>query len=107
MGVAVMCSMCGGPFSSSAARWRTPKRCCSSTIATASERKRTSGSISACVPTTRESSPLASLPSTSRRLEARVEPVRSAALTGSAPIRLWSVAKCCSASVSVGAISAA
>ena len=59
-----MCSTCGadrsdrsrasrrlGAFPSSAARWRTPKRCCSSTTATASARKRTSGSISACVPT--------------------------------------------------------
>ena len=58
----------------SAARWRTPKRCCSSTTATASERKCTSGSIRACVPTTSDSSPLASLPRMSPRRRAGVEP---------------------------------
>ena len=39
IGVAVMCSACGaspsGALASSAARWRTPKRCCSSTTASA------------------------------------------------------------------------
>ena len=39
-----MCSTCGaspsGALASSAARWRTPKRCCSSTTATASDAKR-------------------------------------------------------------------
>ncbi len=49
------------PFPSSAARWRTPKRCCSSTTATASARKLTSGSINACVPTSSDSSPLCEL----------------------------------------------
>ena len=38
---------------------------------------------------------------------AGVEPVSSAACTSSPGISVWSVAKCCSASVSVGAISAA
>ncbi len=93
IGVAVMCSTCGAsrspidsppgtapaPFPSSAARWRTPKRCCSSTTATASARKRTSGSINACVPTISPSSPLASLPRVSSRRRAVVEPVSSAA----------------------------
>ena len=110
IGVAVMCRVCGGrppERSLSAVRWRTPKRCCSSTTASASSAKLTSGSISACVPTTSESSPLASRASTSLRRRAGVEPVSSAADTGSDPSSRWIVAKCCSASVSVGAISAA
>ena len=40
------------PCASSAARWRTPKRCCSSTTTTARSRNSTGCSISACVPTT-------------------------------------------------------
>ena len=61
----------------------------------------------ACVPTSSFSSPLASLPSRSARRPADVEPVSSAACTSSPGISACSVAKCCSASVSVGAISAA
>ena len=49
----------------------------------------------------------ASLPSRSARRPAGVEPVSSAAGTSSPGMSAWSVAKCCSASVSVGAISAA
>ena len=64
-------------------------------------------SISACVPTISGSSPVASLPSRSRRRPAGVEPVSSAAGTSAPGISAWSVAKCCSASVSVGAMSAA
>ncbi len=40
-------------------------------------------------------------------VRAGVEPLSNAAATGSAPSRRWIVAKCCSASVSVGAINAA
>ena len=43
----------------------------------------------------------------SRRLRAGVAPTSSATATGSPPSRRCRVAKCCSASVSVGAISAA
>ena len=111
IGVAVMCSTCGaspaGALRSSARRWLTPKRCCSSTTATASRSKDTASSISACVPTSSFSSPLASLPSRSARRLAVVDPVSSAAWTSSPGIRVCNVAKCCSASVSVGAISAA
>ena len=39
-----------GPLASSAARWRTPKRCCSSTTQTARRANSTSGSIRAWVP---------------------------------------------------------
>ena len=93
-------------LASSAARWRTPKRCCSSTTTTASDWNSTPGSIRACVPTTRPSCPSASRPSRSRRRAAGVEPVSSS--TGRAPpSRVSSVRWCCSASVSVGAISAA
>ncbi len=106
-----MCRMCGarpaGALRSSARRWLTPKRCCSSTTATARRSNSTGSSISACVPTSSFSSPLASLPSRSARRPAGVEPVSSAAWTSSPGISFCSVAKCCSASVSVGAISAA
>ena len=55
IGVAVMCSTCGarpaGALRSSARRWLTPKRCCSSTTATARRSNSTASSISACVPT--------------------------------------------------------
>ena len=66
-----------GPLASSAARWRTPKRCCSSTTQTASRANATSGSISAWVPTTSASSPVASRASASRRRAAGVAPVSS------------------------------
>ncbi len=105
-----MCSACGtspsGAFASSAARWRTPKRCCSSTTTSARSRNSTVGSISACVPTTSCSWPVASRASRSRRRAGGVEPVSSS--TGSAPPSSESSVRwCCSASVSVGAISAA
>ncbi len=87
-----MWSTCGaaspGPLASSAARWRTPNRCCSSTTQTASEANRTSGSISAWVPTTSPSSPLASRPRVSRRRAAGVAPVSSAnGIEGPRPAR--------------------
>ena len=66
-----MCSTCGarpsGALRSSARRWLTPKRCCSSTTATARRSNSTASSISAWVPTSSFSSPLASLPSRSAR----------------------------------------
>ena len=51
-----MCSTCGERCSASAWRCATPKRCCSSTTATARSRNSTSGWISACVPTTIDAS---------------------------------------------------
>ena len=66
-----MCRTCGrslpAPLRSSAARWRTPKRCCSSTTATPSDANETASSISACVPTISDSSPRASFASRSAR----------------------------------------
>src|SRR3954470_23677305 len=71
IGVAVMCRRCGarpaGALASSAARWRTPKRCCSSTTATARRSNTTVSSMSAWVPTTSGRSPLTSLPSRAAR----------------------------------------
>ena len=111
IGVAVMCSTCGaaspGPFASSDARCETPKRCCSSTTQTARLANLTSGSIRACVPTTSPSSPDASRSSASRRRRAGVADVSSTNGIGSPASSRSSVAACCSASVSVGAISAA
>ena len=69
-----------GALASSAARWRTPKRCCSSTTATARSWKITGSSISACVPTISCSSPVARRARISRRRAAVVEPVSSAAV---------------------------
>ena len=105
-----MWSACGvspsGALASSAARWRTPKRCCSSTTHRARSRNSTGSSISAWVPTSSWSWPEPSAPSRSRRRAAGVEPVSSS--SGSAPpSRRSSVRWCCSARVSVGAISAA
>ena len=107
-----MCSRCGtrpaGALASSAARWRTPKRCCSSTTATARFGKTTGPrSARAC----RRSAPARRSPGgRGSRGGARRSSSPSAARRVIRPtpgISDWSVAKCCSASVSVGAISAA
>ena len=50
-----------GALRSSARRWLTPKRCCSSTTATASRSNSTASSIIACVPTSSFSSPVREL----------------------------------------------
>ena len=111
IGVAVMCSACGaspsGAFASSAARWRTPKRCCSSTThdGEVAELHRRPRSARACRPPA-GARPLPSAPSRSRRRAAGVEPVSSSSGTRRRAARS-SVRWCCSASVSVGAISAA
>jgi len=66
----------------------------------------TSSSINACVPTTSFSSPVASLPSKSARRRAGVEPLSRADGSNPSGTSVCSVSKCCSASVSVGAINA-
>ena len=96
------------PWPSSAARCSTPKRCCSSTTQTASRRKATSGSISAWVPTdhaelaARRAGPVppGAAPPASRWSTGRTE-------AGGRASSRSRVAACCSARVSVGAISAA
>ena len=106
LGVAVMCRTCGERPSASAERCSTPKRCCSSTTATARSANSTSRWIRACVPTASWASPDAILPRMAecsfagRALVSRTHATPSSAQSPSM------VRKCCSASVSVGAISA-
>ena len=97
------------PCGRARARWRTPKRCCSSTTATR-EAVELDGVLDQRVRADEQPqlAACASLPSRSARRargrRAGEQRGRHAARRASAR---WSVAKCCSASVSVGAISAA
>ena len=116
---------CSAPRPRSAVRCSTPKRCCSSAIASARLGSSTPSWMSACVPTSRSRCPSAAIRSASRRGLARVLPVSRPTAKGRgrlgryADSRLscaqgWAnplsscptVRKCCSASTSVGAISA-
>ena len=107
MGVADMTSRCGRvPLPTSAARCSTPKRCCSSVTTRARFLNSTSSESSACVPTQSPVSPEARPASTSRRSLARMEPVSFATLMPKGSRKPESVAKCCSASISVGAMKA-
>ena len=102
-----MCRTCGLRPSASAARCSTPKRCCSSTTATARSRKATSCWISACVPTA-----ICDVARGDQLADVRVllrAAARSSAARRARRARVQipsTVRKCCSASVSVGAISA-
>ena len=60
MGVALIISWCASPmpFCRNASRCATPKRCCSSTIASPSCRNVTSSWNSACVPMAKRAAPL-------------------------------------------------
>jgi hypothetical protein len=94
----------------SASRCATPKRCCSSMMASARFLNCTCSWITACVPTTSAASPLATSASMARALLlflAAGEPghrwPRAASSGSSQPT---SLRKCCSARISVGAISA-
>ena len=112
IGVALIISRCGSssPWSCSLLAQReplcTPKRCCSSTIARPRRAKRTCSWITACVPTTSAASPDADL------REHRVARLALAAagepgdLRRAARASRRACAKCCSARISVGAISA-
>ena len=124
IGVAVITSTSGTrssgrPRLRSTSRCSTPKRCCSSTTTTPSEASSTPSWMSAWVPTTRSTDPSAR-PARIRRRSAApirltssstasglVPPRRVGSLTSRpasrAPMPRW----CCSASTSVGAISAA
>jgi hypothetical protein len=106
MGVAVRCSTCGLLPSTSAVRCATPNLCCSSTTATARSRKSTSFSMSACVPTTISASPDVMSWRTRPCSRARKELVSRTARMPSGAQSSSIVRKCCSASVSVGAMSA-
>ena len=119
IGVALIMRRCGSPATSeapspillrSASRWATPKRCCSSMIARARLRNCTCSWITAWVPTTSAASPLAMSASISVRCFFFWLPVnqatrlpRGASKGSSQPT---SLAKCCSARISVGAINA-
>ena len=106
MGVAVITSTWGGValFCHSLARCATPKRCCSSMTTSPRRANCTLSSITACVPTRMWTSPAASRPSTSARRLPLTVPVSSSTPTAMPPSSERSVATCCSASISVGAI---
>ncbi len=114
MGVALIISRCGSSAPSAlprnASRCATPKRCCSSTMASASRAKRTFSEMTACVPTTSAASPLSTAAAIASRSRFFWLPVsqatrrpRSASSGSSQPT---SLPKCCEARISVGAISA-
>ena len=67
-----------GPLAQSFERWSTPKRCCSSMMARPRARKRTSSSMSACVPMRMAILPSSRPACISRRSLAVLLPVRSA-----------------------------
>ena len=116
IGVALIMSMCGSSASPSgllsaslprrARRWATPKRCCSSMIARPSRAKRTCSSITACVPTTSAASPEATCSSIAARALPLRLPVSQATVMPSGASQPTSFFRCCSARISVGAISA-
>ena len=105
-------------FSRRAERCSTPKRCCSSMTTMPSREKRTASVNNAWVPTTRSTSPLARPASSLARSAAPVRLVSSSVRSALSPhrdaglgtVRPESMADsdmwCCSASTSVGAISA-
>ena len=81
MGVADMTSISApAPFSLSALRCATPKRCCSSHTQKASDAGCTSSCRTACVPQTTAASPAASARLISRFSFAGVEPARKTTL---------------------------
>ena len=120
IGVAVIIRRCGShpgsvillPFSESealprsASRCATPKRCCSSMIASARFLNSTLSWMMAWVPITRPASPLLMSASISRRSLVFWLPVSQAVLTPSGSSQPMSLRKCCSANISVGAIKA-
>ena len=124
IGVAVITSMSGtapsAVFARSAARCSTPNRCCSSTTTTPRLANSTASWIRACVPMAMSTVPSARPASTLRRSRAgdpvrqQLDPQRPVAEqvagVGDAQTPASSartLAACCSASTSVGAISAA
>ena len=110
IGVALIAKKCGecSPEAARAMRCSTPKRCCSSTIATPRLFNRSPFVTKAWVPTTKSGSPASSRVLSSAFSFAGVEPVNKNRESPSlAPKSCPSVAKCCVARTSVGAISAA
>ena len=108
IGVAVITSRSQPPpRSTSVRRCATPKRCCSSTTARPRLRNRAPSWISEWVPTTNWAQPLATALRVSRRSAAPSPAVSRATRIPCDSRSPWMVEKCCSASTSVGAISAA
>ena len=106
MGVALITSVCGwSALPDKSPRWRTPKRCCSSVTTKPSFRNSTLAESTACVPTTRSASPAAIAASAALRAAPFTLPVKSAVRTPSPANNPSSVAACCAARISVGAIS--
>ncbi len=109
IGVAVSTSTSGiTPFLRRARRAGARRsRCCSSTTARPSRGIRPRPRAARACPRSATAPPRgAARCAGARRSSAGVEPVSSAAGTSAPGISAWSVAKCCSASVSVGAMSA-
>ena len=114
MGVALIISMWGSEseciFSLSAKRWATPNLCCSSMMAKAKFLNCTCSWMTACVPTTNAASPLAMSASISVRSFFFWLPVSHATRlpngVSSGSSQPISLRKCCSAKISVGAMSA-
>ena len=104
MGVADMtrrCGLCALP--ASRPRWRTPNRCCSSTMARPRFLNCTASVSTAWVPTTSPARPSAMAASATRRSAAFMPPTSSVTLTPKGSRRSASVAACCRARISVGA----
>ncbi len=108
MGVAVIVSRSAPrPFRRRAARWLTPKRCCSSMTTSVRLRKARSSERMAVVPKTHASVPSARQAATCARSAADVAPVTSAQETSAASNRGPSFCAYWRASTEVGAIMAA
>ncbi len=108
MGVALIINKSGrSPFAMIAARWVTPKRCCSSTTTRRSERYSTSRENRACVPTTMSIDPSDRARRRRERPEAFTLPVRKASRMPSGSSTTAAFSACWRARSSVGAITAA
>ena len=97
-----MISWCGRrpawrPFSESLRRCCTPKRCCSSTMTSASPANSMPSWKSAWVPTTTRTSPAAIAASALRRVRAGTLPDSSATVSPSGANHAWKLRQCCSA----------
>ena len=108
IGVAVIISICGfSPLARKSARCITPNLCCSSITSRPSFWNATSCWIKACVPITKSISPASII----WRIFLRSvvpRPLFNSAIRTCEPARSWvRLRKCCSASISVGAINAA
>ena len=95
------CGLCALP--ASRPRCRTPKRCCSSTMARPRFLNSTVSVKTAWVPTTRPARPSAMADSAMRLSLAFMPPTSSVTLTPNGSSRSASVAACCRAKISVGA----